>query len=123
MARILVIDDVPDMRKLIQNTLETAGHEVACAGNGKEGLAKFSAQPADLVITDLIMPGTEGMETILKLRAAAPDVKILAISGAPKEWMILKMAEYNGANKTLAKPFKLDELTGAVETLLRPQSP
>ena len=123
MARILVIDDVPQMRKLIEATLEAAGHEVVCAGNGKEGLAIFSVQPADLVITDLIMPETEGMETIQQLRAVDPALKILAISGAPQEWRILEMAENHGAHKTLAKPFKLEELANAVETLLRPQAP
>ena len=118
MARILVIDDVPQVRKLIERTLEAAGHEVSCAGNGREGLAMFSAQHADLVITDLIMPEKEGMETIQHLRSANPGLKIIAISGAPNEWMLLEMAEDHGAQMTLVKPFRLEELTGAVDTLL-----
>ena len=69
------------------------------------------------------MPETEGMETIQQLRAVDAELKIPAISGAPQEWRILGMAENHGAHKTLAKPFKLAELTEAVETLLRPPAP
>ena len=123
MARILVIDDVRLMRNLIAETVQAAGHEVMCAANGKEGLKMFSAEAADLVITDLIMPEKEGLETIQQLRSAQPDLKIIAMSGAPRQLMVLEMAAMVGAQKTLQKPFQMDELTEAVETLLKAQAP
>ena len=81
MARILVIDDEADMRGLLEETLQSAGHEVSLAADGEEGMKRFRARPADLVITDLYMPGQEGLETIMQLRREFPSVAIMAMSG------------------------------------------
>jgi|SRR2546426_923959 len=118
MARILVIEDHPAMRDVLEESLMAAGHEVRTAANGKEGVALFRAHPADLVITDLLMPEKEGLETIKDLRARAPALKIIAISGASPEWRVLDMAKQLGAHKTLVKPFTPQEILGAVEALL-----
>src|SRR5688572_234064 len=81
MQRILVIDDDEQVRALLYEILDRAGFKVVEATNGVEGLKLYRAQPADLVITDLIMPEKEGVETILELRREFPDVRVVAISG------------------------------------------
>ena len=120
MARILVIDDDAQIRKLLQSLLERAGYEVALAADGKEGLQAYRSQPADLIITDLIMPEKEGIEMILEIRQANPAVKIIAISGgariAPDNY--LRMAESLGAGRTFSKPVDRDALLAAVSELL-----
>ncbi|PYJ07729.1 MAG: response regulator [Verrucomicrobia bacterium] len=118
MARTLVIEDHPGMRDVLEETLLAAGHEVCSAANGEEGVALFRTQPADLVITDLLMPQKEGLETIKDLRRRAPDLKIIAISGASPEWRVLDMAKQLGAHTTLSKPFTAQEILGAVTAVL-----
>jgi len=117
-ARILVIDDEPRIRSLLQTAIGDAGHEVFEAANGK-GAAKFLAQqPVDLVITDLVMPETEGIETIRTLRRQHPDIKIIAISGA-FQGRFLDVARALGADATLDKPFSIQKLLETVETVIR----
>src|SRR5260370_18462125 len=81
MARILVIDDDADMRTLLEHTLQSAGHEVVLAADGREGVQQYRTQPADLVITDLYMPIQQGLETIIQLRKEYPTVCIIALCG------------------------------------------
>ena len=81
MARILVIDDEELARFTLREILEAAGHEVVEAANGNEGTAFQRANPCDIVITDMIMPEKEGLETIVELKGEYPDLKIIAISG------------------------------------------
>jgi DNA-binding response OmpR family regulator len=117
MADILVIDDEEALRRLVARVLRAEGHTVREAANGREGLRLFrEARPA-LLITDIIMPGQEGIETIIELRREAPEFPILAISGGG-EGMYLKLAASLGATETLAKPFGADELLAAVAALL-----
>ena len=120
MARILVIDDDLQVRKLLQSLLTRAGHEVALASDGKEGLDTYRRRPADLVITDLIMPEKEGIEMILDIRKDDPGVKVIAISGgariAPENY--LRMAESLGAGRTFSKPVDRKALLGAIEEML-----
>jgi DNA-binding NtrC family response regulator len=118
-ARILVIEDDPGVRDLLEATLSRAGHEVWTASDGNLGLALFRAHPAALVITDILMPEQEGLETIQKLRLDNPDLKIIAISGAPPDWKVLHVAEKLGAHRTLAKPFVPQDIYQAVEDLLK----
>ncbi len=96
------------------------GHEVVNASNGKEGIKLFRENGADLIITDIVMPEKEGLETIMELRKGYPDVKIIAISGGgrvdPESY--LTMAEKMGASRTLTKPFEREELLEAVRELL-----
>src|SRR5689334_17055500 len=80
-ARILVIDDNAELRTVLGQTLESAGYQVALAGDGIQGMAACSANPVDLVVTDLVMPQQEGMETIMQLRRDFPKVAIIAMSG------------------------------------------
>lgn len=118
MAFILVIDDDPDTREVIQGTLEAAGHEVVLATDGKQGVQMYRARRADLVITDLYMPGQEGLETIKQLRMEFPESRIVAMSGKPTGGTMLSVAQRLGAAAVLAKPFLPAELLSAVEQAL-----
>lgn len=121
MARILIIDDELSMRSLIRLILEQSGYEVADAQDGDEGIKLQKAQPADLIITDLLMPGKEGFETIIELKADFPDTKIIAISGGGQfidKNNFLQIAHKLGADYTLSKPFEKQDLIKATEELL-----
>lgn len=118
--RILVIDDDEQMRILLRQVMEWAGHEVMVASNGREGMLKQRKQQADLVITDLIMPEQEGLETITSLRKEYPQVKIIAISGGGRigPGAYLPAAQELGANRVFSKPFDVRELAATVKELL-----
>ena len=85
MAKILVIDDEPDIRSIMCRVLETAGHEVVAFGNGSGAIDHVKREPADLLITDIFMPDVEGLETIREIRRLRPDMPIIAISGVDFE--------------------------------------
>ncbi len=120
MNTILVMDDDEQVRNMLCETLKREGYQVLDAADGEEGMKLFRKKGADLIITDLIMPNKEGLETIIELRKEFRDVKIIAISGGgrvePDEY--LSLAESLGAHVTLAKPFEREELLGAVRKLL-----
>lgn len=120
MARILVVDDEELARFTIRDILETAGHVVDEAANGNEAIASQVADPFDLIITDIVMPEKEGVETIIELRRDYPDLKIIAISGGgrTKNMDFLKFADEFGADKILAKPFSEEELLERVNECL-----
>jgi CheY-like chemotaxis protein len=103
---ILVIDDDDQFRLMLRRVLEKEGYDVFEATNGKEGINAFRRLQTDLVITDIIMPEVEGVETILNLRKEFPDVKIAAISGggrnAPDGYLV--MAKKLGAEFVMEKP-------------------
>jgi DNA-binding response OmpR family regulator len=119
MGRVLVIDDNDDFRSLLQIALEAEGFEVVCAPNGEHGLALLGKTAADVVITDIFMPGKEGIETIAELRKQFPAVRIIAMSGRPSatDFDPLSVAMELGAAKILRKPFDLDELIESVKML------
>ena len=120
MRRILVIDDDVQIRQLLKMMLEQAGYEVLAAENGNEGTKLFRTERIDLVITDIIMPGKEGIEIIRDLQHDFPEVKIIAISGggrvSGKDY--LRIAGRFGADRTFSKPFECDALLEAVQELL-----
>jgi CheY-like chemotaxis protein len=118
--KVLVIEDDEAVQKFICKILVSAGHSVVAAGNGKEGLAEIKKNnDVSIVITDLIMPVKEGIETITDIKKFWPHVKILAISGGgiidPEFY--LRNASALGADLTLKKPFTRPELLSAVENL------
>jgi len=119
-ARILVIDDEEEVRDIIKQMLELEGYEVITAVDGNQGIKLFKQEPADLVITDIIMPDKEGIETIIELRNQFPDVKIISISGGgrigPHDY--LNMAKKLGAERSFTKPFERKKLLKAIEELL-----
>lgn len=120
MARILVIDDDEQIRDLIRSLLEALGHEVMEAEDGQVGLESFQSKPAELVITDILMPNKEGIQTIMEIRRDYPETRIIAISGggAVNPDTYLDMAKELGADRILSKPFQLSELTEMLKQLL-----
>ncbi len=121
MATILVIDDDPFVARTITAILERRGHQVAAAGDGAEAVARLRGSTADLVITDLLMPEQEGIETIRQLRRRSLALPILAIAGGGR-WGtpgLLEAAKLAGTTDGLAKPFGETQLLGKVAALLR----
>ena len=113
MATILVIDDQDAVRTLLRTVLERAGHEVTEAPNGRLGLAVYREKPADVVITDILMPEMNGLDMILELTRAFLNVKVIAISGASDTEQTLNAAKLLGVRHTLRKPFNMDALLKA----------
>lgn len=120
MAFILVIDDEPLMRRTVRTALEKAGHTVQEAGDGNEGLKKFAAAKPDLVITDIVMPDREGVETVGELRRLDAQLPIIAISGggAVGGTLFLDLASQLGATATATKPIRNADLLRLVEECL-----
>jgi CheY-like chemotaxis protein len=120
MASVLVIDDEPVTRTVVRAILESVGHTVSEADNGHTGLVMFYANSPDLVITDILMPGKDGIKTIRELRATNPEAKIIALSGDVRfdGPGILTAAHLLGADEVLEKPFRDDELVRIVEKTL-----
>jgi len=121
MPRILIIDDEAQIRLMLRMTFEDEGYEVVEASDGAEGIELFTCNPTDCVITDIIMPEKEGIETILELKKLDPELKIIAISGGGKSSPddYLAAAERLGANRTFFKPIDRAELVTAVRELLQ----
>jgi CheY-like chemotaxis protein len=119
-ARILVIDDDAAVRETLRLVLESAGHSVTCAEDGERGLEAFETVRPDLVITDILMPEREGIETSLELRRREPGQPIIAISGGGRAGGadFLAMARRMGADAVLPKPFEPDELLDTVARCL-----
>jgi DNA-binding NtrC family response regulator len=118
--RILIIDDEQIVLEVLRKILELEGYEVVTAFNGAEGIELFRQKPCDLVITDMVMPEKDGLQTILDLRKETPDLAIIAMSGGgtiSKE-RYLAVAGYLDGIITITKPFSLESITGAVAKLL-----
>ncbi len=120
MARILLIDDEETFRGTLAKILQREKHEVTTSANGVEALKLVVNGKFDLVITDLVMPEKEGLETILEVRKILPELKIIAISGGGRgsAYDYLKIASKMGADKTLAKPFTKADITLAIGELV-----
>ncbi len=119
---ILVADDDDRVRYTIRCRLEQAGYDVHEAASGADAIQALYALPFDLVITDILMPDRDGLETIMHVRKKTPRTKVIAISGAA-DGLFLADAAGLGANGVLAKPFKPDDLLVMVQDLLRPVPP
>lgn len=120
MARVLVVDDEEIIRQMLRRGLQQAGHDVDEAADGNEALRLQRENPADVIVTDIIMPEKEGMELILLLKREFPDTKIIAISGGGRIGAqgYLELAQRFGAARVFGKPFELAELTDAIDELL-----
>lgn len=120
MESILIIDDEAQIRSMVRLILEREGYAVAEAPDGIEGIRLFRQKPADLVITDLIMPEENGLETILELERRYPSLKIIAMTGSGHFGALedLNTATILGADRTFSKPFHLEDMLLAVKELL-----
>ena len=112
MEKILIIDDEAPIRKMLTKLFEKNNYEVILAINGNQGIKLFKENSPDLIITDLIMPEKEGLETIREIREINPDMKIIAISGggAVDPEIYLNLALKLGALETFTKPVYSDIL-------------
>lgn len=120
MSCILVVDDHSEFLAVQKELLEGAGHLVVTATDGAQALAAMEAAVFDLVITDILMPRKEGIETIMELRRLHPGLKIIAMSGGGRlgAWDYLELAEKMGAVRALQKPFNATVLIDAVNAAL-----
>ena len=121
MPSILVVDDEDQIRQLIRDTLEQAGYDVQEARDGKQGLERYRAKPADLVIMDILMPDQDGLESIMTLRREFPASRVIAITGGTDMIGILNfldVAKMLGARRTLQKPFDMQTLLEAAKSEL-----
>lgn len=119
MSEILVIDDEPQLRRVLVRVLTKMGHVVHEAANGNEGLELFRRLNPALVICDIVMAEGEGIETIREMRGEAPSMPIVAISGGSATALYLRSALALGASAALGKPFRSSELIALVTDLLK----
>jgi len=119
-AKVLIVDDEPDVRLSLQLALELAGYAVRIAANGHEAIELQRAGAADILITDIFMPESDGIETIAGFRKEFPATRIVVVSGAPRRPHAdyLQAARMVGADLTLTKPLDIDDLLGRLRSLL-----
>ena len=120
MTRILLVDDDKDVRDVLHSILLSSGYEVEAVGNGVEALEMFGKDSNfDIVITDIIMPVKDGLETISEILERKPGTKIIAMSGGGRQGNVdfLETARALGASLTFNKPFNLRELIKGIEEL------
>ena len=118
MPMVLLIEDEDGLRTLLHTVLEEAGYHVWEAADGTEGLRLYGKEPVDLVITDIYMPGCDGLEVLQTLRRQNPTIKILAITGRADIADFLEIAHMLGASATLRKPFEMGVFVQTVGDLL-----
>jgi two-component system, NtrC family, response regulator HydG len=120
MANILVIDDMPDVRQAVCSALKMAGHSVTEVGDGAAGLQLTAERGFDVVITDIMMPGIDGIEVIISLASRPSRPRIIAMSGggahvtSEDAWMLAKQK----SDAWLMKPFRYNELLEVIEKLV-----
>jgi two-component system nitrogen regulation response regulator GlnG len=114
-SRILVIEDNAGVIQIIQRALEMAGHQVRTTMHGRDALELVESFDPELIITDIILPDVDSIDTIVECRRRRPDTKIIAMSG---NWHLLTVAEKHGVDYVLAKPFGPGQLNALVKTAL-----
>ena len=115
---VVVADDVHEIQDLLNEWLKGHGHEVTCVSSGRELIDLVRERPIDLVITDLVMPGVDGLDAILAVNRLRPSTRILAISGGGRKMPVeagLRLARGVGADAVLQKPFDRAQLLAAVD--------
>ena len=121
MANILLVEDSPEVSLTVTEILEQEGHTVATAGNGDEALEAVAKTTFDLIVSDVWMPGTDGISLLKELRSSGNNVPVIVISGgapnAPLSYTA-PLASTFGADAVLYKPFEMDELIAAVNEAL-----
>jgi len=120
---ILIVDDDELIRLTVRNMLKKTGCKVLEAKNGNEGLSIYREERPDVMLTDMLMPEKEGLETIIQIRDFDPDARIIAVSGggATKNMSFLELAKKVGANQILEKPIKPEQLYTAIDSVLKTQ--
>jgi CheY-like chemotaxis protein len=121
MARILLIDDDEQVRAFLSHVLKQAGYEVVEASNGRKALELFRQVAPELVLTDILMPESDGLEVIAWIVDQHPTTRVIAMTGGRGENNFLRSAEIVGAHRILAKPFGPDRLLRVVQEELQPE--
>lgn len=121
MVHILLVEDDKSMMETLSLAMRSKGHRVTTAGDGDEALERLAAEPFDLVVTDILMPAMDGLGLIDAMRTAAPNIKILAISGGGTATFFdfLEAAKMQGAIATLEKPFAIADFYTELDRCLR----
>ena len=121
MARILVIDDQEPIRRIVRRALENERHEVLDASDGELGMQLLERETVDIVITDIFMPGQDGIVTLREIRKKFPSLNVIVMSGGDSTGMLdlRKDAELLGAVKSLQKPFTAREIVDLVGEVLQ----
>lgn len=124
MVRVLLIEDDPLVQTSVASALRGRGYEVDFANDGEDGLSKIVERMPDIVVTDIVMPKMEGIETIQALKKSYPDLPVIAISGGGgyNTGLYLTMAHRFGADAILEKPFKIGALADLIASLGSPSS-
>ena len=119
-TRVLVIEDSNVVRQTVERSLAGAGYSVVAARDGSEGMQRWREAPPDLVITDIMMPQRDGIETIMEIRRLSPHAKILAMTGFRHTGSVdfSEMLRNLGADDVLTKPFASEALLAKVESML-----
>lgn len=122
MATVLIVDDDKYVRRMIRRVLERAGYQTVEAENGYQAIDRYSEKRPDVLITDLLMPEKEGIETILELKRRYSAKNIIAISGGGRSSGVdyLRMAQRLGADRVFSKPIDPKSLVSAVESMVKP---
>ncbi len=121
MSTVLIIDDEDHIRILLSRILKKEGYDVLEASDGVDGVALVKSAAIDLVITDIVMPNKEGIETISDIYDYDPNMKVIAMSGGGVHLNVetcLDVARMSGALKVLRKPFRIEEVTTVVSEIL-----
>jgi CheY-like chemotaxis protein len=121
MARILLIDDDPQVRSVLEGFLNHDGHQVICADNGKEAFRLLERQRFDLMLTDIVMPEQDGFEVIMRVTLLPDRPRIIAIAGGSSrlsQQMLLSLASKMRIERVLAKPISYQQLSAAVTEVL-----
>ena len=116
MALVLVVDDDADIREILREALEAAGHQVLTANDGRDALRVYNAQRPAVVITDIVMPRRSGIDLVLELNRLAPPPKIIAISGVTGK-SVLDAAREASVTRSFVKPFDVREVVRTVTEL------
>lgn len=120
MSYILIIDDDESVNQMLQSVLKGSGYDVVGVTDSQQGIEIFRKNPPILLILDILMPGKDGLETIIELRKENSDAKIIAISGGGRlnAFDYLETAKVMGATTTFRKPFDMDELLNTIKSLI-----
>jgi DNA-binding response OmpR family regulator len=123
--KVIVIDDDPAVRNVIVAAFNRVGCETRWAVDGRSGVRLFNAEPAHLVVTDIVMPNQEGIETIMQLKRRERPPRVIAISGGGRRGGqdFLVWASHLGADATLPKPFRTSQLIEVARSLLERRGP
>ena len=119
-TKILVVDDNTDLLGMLNEALDEFGYDVEFTHDGNEATKLFHEFKPDIVLTDIVMPGVDGIELLLNLRKTNSDIKIMAMSGGNRghAQTYLHMADKLGANKIIKKPFEISELLKQLDSLV-----